>query len=187
MLRPVVRDVSFEQLQKNTKVHQQPLLAPLHIEASAAQEATILHHLPTFEAQGFQLRYLPEEPPGRRLQLLSTPFSRNQTFGAEDVLELASMLADGLGGHAVEERQSKLYLTLKNGRSASSHGDTVRSARMSCLRSSLEVVSAGSSDSGRLAKAHVCLCIKGMQKRSDDWHSPACDGDAANRVSATVH
>jgi DNA mismatch repair protein PMS2 len=50
----------FEDLQRHTVVHQQPLIHPLTLETTAAQEMTILDHLHVFEENGFKLRVLSE-------------------------------------------------------------------------------------------------------------------------------
>lgn len=107
----------FEQLQRSTRIHQQPLLAPLPVDTSAAQEAAIIQNMAVFSSQGFSLRYDPDDPPGKRVKLLAVPFSRTQSFGCDDVLELASMIIDGVGDQATEERLSKTYLSIKNGTS----------------------------------------------------------------------
>eukprot|EP00981_Chlorochromonas_danica_P001198 scaffold262_cov164-Ochromonas_danica.AAC.22 len=100
-------------LQTNTKIHQQPMLVPLAIEASVAQEEVVLSHLDLFTQQGFNLRCDDDAPPGRRLKLLSVPFSKEQTFGVEDVLELASMVADGLGERGLLLRNSNASTALR--------------------------------------------------------------------------
>lgn len=48
----------FEELQRVTVVHQQPLIHPLTLETTAAQEMTILDHLHVFEDNGFKLRVI---------------------------------------------------------------------------------------------------------------------------------
>ncbi|KAJ1440519.1 hypothetical protein B484DRAFT_343451 [Ochromonadaceae sp. CCMP2298] len=89
----------FEQLQATTQIHQQPLIAPLGVETSAALELTIADNLSVFEKNGFKLR-VDEAGAGPRVKLLAVPFSKSISFGAEDVNELASMILDSGGGDA---------------------------------------------------------------------------------------
>ena len=46
----------FENLQRSTKIHQQPLISPINLSLSAAQEAIIMDNMDIFEANGFKIR-----------------------------------------------------------------------------------------------------------------------------------
>ena len=85
---------NFEHLKRTTKIHQQPLIQPRSVEATASEEATILDHLPVFEANGFELTVDDAAPPTHRLKVSKVPFSKSVQFGNEDIHELASILAD---------------------------------------------------------------------------------------------
>eukprot|EP00750_Incisomonas_marina_P030387 INCI7483.3.p1 GENE.INCI7483.3~~INCI7483.3.p1 ORF type:complete len:410 (-),score=97.98 INCI7483.3:267-1340(-) len=82
----------FEMLQKSTKIHEQPLIRPMPIEVTVAEEITIQQHMETFEANGFRFEVDTNAVPGKQLRLKSFPFSKSTTFGVEDVHELASLL-----------------------------------------------------------------------------------------------
>lgn len=86
-----------------------------------------MEHLHDFEENGFSLSVDHAAPCGRKVKLTAVPFSKSVQFGADDVIELASMIADGSsnGGDgdafsvmgaasAVEGRTDKKYLVLKN-------------------------------------------------------------------------
>jgi len=79
-------------------LHSQPLLLPLPVPCSAAEEAAIEEHAQEFESHGFKLRLDSDAPPGRRVLLLSVPFSKSVQFGPSDVRELASLLLSADGG-----------------------------------------------------------------------------------------
>jgi DNA mismatch repair protein PMS2 len=115
----------FELLQRTTQIHQQPLIAPLHVETSGALELVIADHLEVFALNGFKLSVDPDAPAGRRVKLLSAPFSKSTHFGVDDVNELASMIAESSyydasggggssSGDATNQRTGKSYLMLKN-------------------------------------------------------------------------
>ena len=93
----------FEALQRSTVIHQQPLLCPLSLEASAAEEMVIEEHMSVFEQNGFRIRVDSEGMPGKRVFLLAVPFSRGVQFGRGDVMELASMINEG-GGPCSENK-----------------------------------------------------------------------------------
>jgi DNA mismatch repair ATPase MutL len=113
-------------LQTTTKLHQQPLLAPLTLETSISQELTIASNLEVFESNGFKLKFDEMAPPGSRIKILSLPFSKSVHFDADDVNELASMLSEYDGGGSNSSTVSnddsaitgrggnKDYLALKN-------------------------------------------------------------------------
>jgi DNA mismatch repair protein PMS2 len=82
----------FETLQHSTVIHQQPLLVPLPIDTTAAEEMVISDNIAVFEQNGFKLDVDLERAPGQRVRLCAVPFSKTVQFGKEDVLELASML-----------------------------------------------------------------------------------------------
>lgn len=105
----------FEKLQLSTKLHTQPLLLPLTIDTSPSNEAAIIDNLDIFAMNGFKIRVNDTALSGKRIQLLSVPFSQSVQFGVNDVLELASMITDGYHDHVLETRDSsKQYLLLKN-------------------------------------------------------------------------
>ena len=88
----------FETLQRTTAIHQQPLIIPLFLEVSASEELIIIENVATFESNGFRLKINENAACGRRIQLLSVPFSKHIQFGQEDVHELASLIGDSQGG-----------------------------------------------------------------------------------------
>jgi len=83
---------NFERLQKCTVLNRQPMLRPQTLHLTASEEITIRDNLPVFQANGFDFD---EGPQG--LQLTAVPFSKNTTFGVEDVQELCTMLENGVG------------------------------------------------------------------------------------------
>eukprot|EP01041_Mallomonas_annulata_P002270 gene2270-4419_t len=107
----------FEALQRSTVIHQQPLLCPLVLEASAAEEMVIEDNKNAFTQNGFKLRINESSPVGRRVELLAVPFSKGVQFGREDVFELASMIANGESG-------SRLMLVNENISNSSSSNNT---------------------------------------------------------------
>ena len=85
---------TFERLLATTVMHEQRLLVPRPLELSAGEELTLREHLSAFNANGFHFDFDEDAPPGRRARLAAVPFSKNTTFGDEDVRELCSLLAD---------------------------------------------------------------------------------------------
>ncbi|KAL3701529.1 hypothetical protein R1sor_019551 [Riccia sorocarpa] len=85
---------NFERLTKNTVLNKQPLLRPLPLELSAADEITVITHLEVFRKNGFDFIEVEDAPTGQKLRLSAVPFSQNVTFGIGDVQELISLLAD---------------------------------------------------------------------------------------------
>ena len=106
----------FETLQLRTEVHRQPLIAPMTLQCSAAEEMLIIEHMHVFERNGFRFAALPDDVfyeekgdkednteeqqikssvarAGSRLQLIAVPFSKGTQFNHTDVHELASLLA----------------------------------------------------------------------------------------------
>ncbi|XP_077218886.1 DNA mismatch repair protein isoform X2 [Tasmannia lanceolata] len=88
---------NFERLSQSTILNQQPLLQPMRLELSPAEEVTASAHMEVIRKNGFTLVEDVHAPPGLHFLLKAVPFSKNITFGAEDVKELISTLADSQG------------------------------------------------------------------------------------------
>lgn len=85
---------NFELLSRTTVLKQQPLIQPIRLELSPEEEIVASMNMETIRKNGFILTEDTNAPPGRRFLLKAVPFSGNITFGAEDVKELISNLAD---------------------------------------------------------------------------------------------
>ena len=84
---------NFERLKRTTTLNKQPLISPQPLELSAAEEQTVLQHVETFRANGFEFGESAHfSGSGSRLCLTAVPFSKNTTFGAADVQELLALL-----------------------------------------------------------------------------------------------
>lgn len=105
---------SFETLQRTTSIKIQPLILPLTLDISSANEQIIHENLPTFEDNGFKLTYDEDQPIGRRLQLWTKPYYKDVEFNVNDINELASLISEGLQEDMMENRLSKDYLLIKN-------------------------------------------------------------------------
>ena len=81
-------------MQLSTTIHQQPLISPLPIETTAAEEILIKENIHVFEANGFKLHIDECQPPGKRVKVCAFPFSKSVQFGVEDIHELASLLEE---------------------------------------------------------------------------------------------
>ncbi|KAG6700134.1 hypothetical protein I3842_08G097500 [Carya illinoinensis] len=88
---------NFEHLSQSTILNQQPLLRPLRLELSPEEEVVASMHMHIIRKNGFSLDEDPYAPPGRHFILKAVPFSKNVTFGVEDVKDLISTLADSQG------------------------------------------------------------------------------------------
>ncbi|MED6155508.1 hypothetical protein PIB30_006016 [Stylosanthes scabra] len=88
---------NFERLSQSTILNQQPLLRPIKLELSPEEEIVASMHMDIIRKNGFTLIEDPNAPPGCRYKLKSIPFSKNITFGIEDVKELISTLSDDHG------------------------------------------------------------------------------------------
>jgi DNA mismatch repair protein PMS2 len=94
---------NFEKLCKETRVHEQKLLAPLPLELSPSEENCVLENLDIFEQNGFKFQYDDTKAIRHRLSLTTIPHNSSGgdgrtpvTFGAEDVGALCALLgADG--------------------------------------------------------------------------------------------
>ncbi|XP_021775367.1 DNA mismatch repair protein PMS1-like isoform X1 [Chenopodium quinoa] len=88
---------NFERLSESTVMNQQPLLRPVRLELSPEEEIVTSMHMDIVRKNGFILEEDLDSSPGNRFKLKSVPFSKNITFGVEDVKELISTLSDGHG------------------------------------------------------------------------------------------
>ncbi|MQM12829.1 hypothetical protein Taro_045743, partial [Colocasia esculenta] len=88
---------NFERLARLTILNQQPLLRPLRLELSPEEEVVTSMHMEVIRKNGFSLIEDVHAPPGLHFLLKGVPYSKNITFGVEDVKELISMLSDSQG------------------------------------------------------------------------------------------
>ncbi|TYG90047.1 hypothetical protein ES288_A12G152200v1 [Gossypium darwinii] len=88
---------NFEHLAQSTILNQQPLLRPLRLELSPEEEVVASMHMDIIRKNGFILEEDPHAPPGHHFNLRAVPFSKNITFGVEDVKDLISTLSDSQG------------------------------------------------------------------------------------------
>ncbi|ONH93891.1 hypothetical protein PRUPE_8G259200 [Prunus persica] len=88
---------NFERLSQSTILNQQPLLRPLRLDLSPQEEVVASMHIDIIRKNGFSLEEDPHAPPGQHFKLKAVPFSKNITFGVEDVKDLISTLADSHG------------------------------------------------------------------------------------------
>uniref|UniRef100_A0A1D1YJX7 Mismatch repair endonuclease PMS2 n=1 Tax=Anthurium amnicola TaxID=1678845 RepID=A0A1D1YJX7_9ARAE len=88
---------NFERLAKSTILNQQPLLKPLRLELSPEEEVVASMNMEIIRKNGFSLTEDVHASPGHHFLLKSVPFSKNMTFGVEDVKELISIISDGQG------------------------------------------------------------------------------------------
>ncbi|KAJ8898622.1 hypothetical protein K2173_004235 [Erythroxylum novogranatense] len=86
---------NFERLCQSTILNQQPLLRTLELELSPAEEVVASMNMGIIRKNGFTLEEDLQAQPGHRFKLKAVPFSKNTTFGAEDVKDLISTLTDG--------------------------------------------------------------------------------------------
>uniref|UniRef100_A0A803NE06 Uncharacterized protein n=1 Tax=Chenopodium quinoa TaxID=63459 RepID=A0A803NE06_CHEQI len=88
---------NFERLSESTVMNQQPLLRSVRLELSPEEEIVTSMHMDIIRKNGFILEEDLDSSSGNRFKLKSVPFSKNITFGVEDVKELISTLSDGHG------------------------------------------------------------------------------------------
>uniref|UniRef100_A0A061RP53 DNA mismatch repair protein PMS2 n=3 Tax=Tetraselmis sp. GSL018 TaxID=582737 RepID=A0A061RP53_9CHLO len=101
---------NFERLQQSTLLNKQPLLHPQALHITASEEMTIRENMKVFQANGFDF-----QDTANGLKLAAVPFSKNTTFGAEDVQELCTLLEGGVGaaGGALGNLSSSEGLALR--------------------------------------------------------------------------
>ena len=85
---------NFERLASITVLNKQPLLRPQPLDLSPGEALTVRDNLDVFAQNGFDI----QELHNGQLALAALPFSKNVTFGKDDVLELIDMLS-GHGDH----------------------------------------------------------------------------------------
>lgn len=88
---------NFEKLSESTVMHLQPLLQPIRLELSPEEEVVVSMHMGIIRKNGFALKEDMVAPPGQRFLLKAVPFSKNITFGIEDLKDLISTLNDSQG------------------------------------------------------------------------------------------
>lgn len=113
-----------------------------------------------FQANGFDFA----DAPDGGLLLTSVPFSKEVVFGEEDVLELASMLADSAavaGGGVPRPSKVGAMLAMRACKSSITMGKTLDHARMKRLLAGLsELRAPWSCAHGRPTLRHLCVLPK---------------------------
>lgn len=88
---------NFETLQRTCTLNAQRSVVPQKLELTAANESILLENMAVFRKNGFIFNVDEEQPAGRRVSIVSKPYSKGWEFGREDVEELIFMLSDAPG------------------------------------------------------------------------------------------
>lgn len=83
---------NFERLQSETTFSVQALARPQQLELTAVEEAIVLDHLDVFKLNGFEIRPMLDELPGKRCFLHAIPMSGNTVFTLSDLEELIHLV-----------------------------------------------------------------------------------------------
>lgn len=93
--------VRFEGFNRESRIAQQPLVSPHHLQLTPAQEEIASSHLAIFRANGFEIRRDDTRPPGKRLRICSVPSidtsakaGTGVVFGETDVRDLLDVLEE---------------------------------------------------------------------------------------------
>jgi len=147
----------FELLQRSTTINSQPLLQPLPLDCTPAMQETIRAHLDVFKQNGFDIDMPPEdEAPAAadegvladsdaavhaahmtatrsRVRVRTLPFSKNLTFGADDIYELAALLSDNPSAQMVRLPKVTSMFASRACRSAVMIGTALSKAQMAAI------------------------------------------------------
>ena len=100
----------------------------MKLDIPVETELTILANLQVFKANGFNFKVLPEsESP--RLLLLTLPFSKNTTFGVDDINQLSDILMHTPGVAARLPKLEKMFAS-RACRSAVMIGTALKESKM---------------------------------------------------------
>ena len=88
---------NFEDQQRNTVLKSQRLICPQSLDLTAVNENILMENLDVFRKNGFDFEINEEAPVSQRVKLVSSPVSRNWSFGKSDIDELIFMLSDSPG------------------------------------------------------------------------------------------
>ena len=155
----------FEKLQQNTTIHQQPLIVPLPLEGSAAEEIVIIDNLKVFEENGFKFLIDENGTCGSRIKLTALPFSKSVQFGIQDVHELASLLSDYSNG---DDSPHVSTVLLKNTDSESKITKLPKLLSMFASRACRSAVMIGTA----LQKNEMKTIVEKMSTLDQPWNCP---------------
>ncbi|KAK4756512.1 hypothetical protein SAY87_006639 [Trapa incisa] len=171
---------NFERLSQSTILNQQPLLRPLWLELSPEEEVVTSMHMDIIRKNGFTLEEDPHAPPGKHFRLTAVPFSKNITFGVEDVKDLISTLADGHGecsiigsymhdtANSICPSRVRAMLASRACRSSVMIGDSLGRNEMQMILEHLaELKSPWNCPHGRPTMRHL-VDLSSLHKRSDE-------------------
>ncbi|QDZ21121.1 DNA mismatch repair protein PMS1 [Chloropicon primus] len=79
---------NFERLQNHTKLNKQPLITPVPLEMSPAEQLVVQDNMNVFHHNGFDIRNTSFMP----FCMCAVPYSKNTVFGADDVYEMVDMI-----------------------------------------------------------------------------------------------
>ncbi|CAN0160804.1 unnamed protein product, partial [Phaeothamnion confervicola] len=134
------------------------------LDMSAAEEMTVLEHLPVFEKNGFRFDIDDDALPGKKLKLAAVPFSKGTQFGAEDVRELASILCSLPPNSPVETDPQQTTRTLQTPGTANPGQARAMFASRACRKS---VMIGTALDHGRMRRL-----VAQMADVDQPWNCP---------------
>eukprot|EP00747_Dinoflagellata_sp_TGD_P181586 gnl/TRDRNA2_/TRDRNA2_35468_c0_seq1.p1 gnl/TRDRNA2_/TRDRNA2_35468_c0~~gnl/TRDRNA2_/TRDRNA2_35468_c0_seq1.p1 ORF type:complete len:656 (+),score=148.57 gnl/TRDRNA2_/TRDRNA2_35468_c0_seq1:275-1969(+) len=121
----------FEALNRESKIDRQPLVSPLTLQLTPAQEQLAWANAEIFNLNGFEMTMDEAKPPGRRLRLKTLPACRGMVFDQRDLLDLL---------HSLEQAESdKASSSTQDASTASSSAGLLNLAGHRALWSSTAV------------------------------------------------
>ncbi|RXG51803.1 Mismatch repair endonuclease PMS2 [Armadillidium vulgare] len=100
---------NFETLQKTCVMQNQKLIIPQALELTAANEGILLDNIEIFTKNGFSFQIDNSKSVGKRVMLLSLPYSKGWEFNKEDIEEMIFMLSDSPGVMCRPSRISAMF------------------------------------------------------------------------------
>ncbi|KJE93263.1 hypothetical protein CAOG_004075 [Capsaspora owczarzaki ATCC 30864] len=88
---------NYEKLQESVRLQSQPLIRPMPLQLTAANEVVLMDNIDIFRMNGFDFVVDESAPATERVRLSAMPFSKKTTFGPSDVDELLYRLSDSPG------------------------------------------------------------------------------------------
>ncbi|KAL6450381.1 pms1 DNA mismatch repair protein pms1 [Candida maltosa Xu316] len=121
---------NFEKLMTNFKIKHQPLMSPINLELNIIDEMLVLDHQQVFDNNGFKLTIYGDNPPGKKISLISLPTYQNTMFGLDDFHELINLINEQPNNKNLKISKIRKILAMRACRSSIMIGSALSMSKM---------------------------------------------------------
>ncbi|KAG7661655.1 PMS1 [[Candida] subhashii] len=131
---------NFENLLANFQIKYQHLVLPKQLELNIIDEMTVIEHEKIFIDNGFKLRIISDNLPGKKVLLISLPIYQNIIFSLDDFYELINLINEQPYNNNIKCNKIRKIVAMKACRSSIMIGTSLSNFKMNQIVNNLSTL-----------------------------------------------